>query len=108
LGKLKTLRLLITFYQGFFFPSFLISLGGVATLFVWGMPAFMFVFWYKVLTIFMLYSFVNSYKKKEFFYYQNLGIGRLKLWGFALSADFFLFLALIIFHKKLLFFKLLI
>jgi hypothetical protein len=108
LRNLKVLRLYFTFFQGFFLPAFLISLGGSAILFVWGMQAFMAVFWYKIVTMFVLYSFVKRYKKKEFFYYQNLGLSLLKLWSFALIIDMFLFITLIVVARKLVFFNLLL
>jgi hypothetical protein len=39
--------------------------------------------------------FINSYKKKEFFYFRNLGISRTLLWSFTLTLDMLLYITLL-------------
>jgi hypothetical protein len=105
---MKKIRLLFSFYKGFFLAPLLISIASSALLFVWGMEAFTMIFWYKIATMLIIYSFINSYKRKELFYYQNLGIGKLKLWFFAYSLDFLFFVILISQSQKFSFFSFLL
>jgi hypothetical protein len=54
------------------------------------------LFWYKVISIGMIFSTAIYYKKKELYYYQNLGVSKVKL-GISTSVfDFLLWLILII------------
>ena len=64
----RTIRLLLSFYRSFFFLNTLITL----------------VFFY-----------IRSYKHKEFYYYQNLGLSRGLLWTTTFCFDFALFLFLL-------------
>jgi len=61
-----------------------------------GMPFFVIIFWFKVISMGFIISFINSYRKNEYFYYQNLGISKTALWTGSLLFDFVLFLTLII------------
>lgn len=85
---MKKTRLLFTFYKSFFVPSFLITLSCAALLFNLGLSAFVYLFWFKVFTSAIFFWSVNTYKKKQYFYYQNLGISKGKLWSFTLVLDF--------------------
>jgi hypothetical protein len=49
------------------------------------------ILWLKIATNALVWYFINSFKAKEFFYYQNLGVSKRLLWGSALSFDFNLF-----------------
>jgi hypothetical protein len=62
----------------------------------YGFSVFFGVLWLKVATLGLTYYFINSYKKKEYYYYQNLGVSKVLLWTVTLSFDFALFLFLII------------
>jgi hypothetical protein len=59
------------------------------------------LFWFKIGTLAMIYSAISSYKRKEFYYYKNLGVSKLTLWVPTLSFDFILFLFLIILTAKI-------
>ena len=52
--------------------------------------------WFKLLTLGLFVFFIENYKKKEFYYYQNLGISKSILWISTLVFDFALFVVLII------------
>lgn len=41
-------------------------------------------------------TFIDNYRKKEYYYYQNLGLSKTALWSSSLIFDFVLFLGLII------------
>jgi len=59
------------------------------------------LFWFKVATLGLIFYFVNSYKSKHYYYYQNLGLSKAMLWGVALGFDLFLFLFLCVFSYKI-------
>lgn len=84
---IKSIRILLTFYQAFLVASFLITVACAALLFGLGINALVYLFWFKVFTSAVFYWAVDTYKKKEYFYYQNLGFSKTKLWLFSLSVD---------------------
>ncbi len=50
---------------------------------------------FKVFSSGCMVSYINSYKKNEFYYYQNRGLSRLLLWKYTLCADL-IFLVLLL------------
>ncbi|QCR21518.1 hypothetical protein C1N53_03585 [Pontibacter sp. SGAir0037] len=66
-----------------------------------GYSLFAAVFWFKIISLGIIFYFINSYKSKEYYYYQNLGVSKVMLWGTTLTFDFTLFL-FIIYHTHLL------
>lgn len=50
----------------------------------------------KVITLFLIFYFLNSLGRTDFYYYKNLGLTRKLLWASTLSFDFLLFLFLMI------------
>ena len=87
---LKQIRLLFTFYTGFVAPSLLITLSCTFLIYSLGISALVYLFWFKVITTVVFYFSLNAYKKKEYFYFQNLGLSKQKLWTFNLVIDFLL------------------
>lgn len=61
-----------------------------------GIRTFTALFWFKAITLGLIYYFVNSYKKHELYYYKNLGFSKLKLWIPLLIFDFTVFLTAMI------------
>jgi len=53
------------------------------------------LFWFKAVTLGLTYYFINEYKSKEYYYYQNLGVSKSLLWAATLIFDFALFIFLI-------------
>ncbi len=99
--NLKTLRLLFTFYKGFFLPSFVITLSCVWFVFKVGISVITTAAWFKVITLGIITWYISGYKRNEFFYYQNLGLSKTFLWSYTLTFDFMLFiLGLILFPGK--------
>lgn len=98
---IKRIRILLTFYQTFFTASFLITIACAALLFELGINVFVYLFWFKIFTSAIFYWAVNTYKKKEYFYYQNLGFSRSKLWLFSLTIDGVLFIISFVLILKL-------
>ncbi len=92
-----TLRLLNAFYKSYAFTSLMITLACMSILYTWGIHTITALFWFKLFTLGVTVYFTNSYKWKEFYFYQNLGLSKTILWSSTLLFDFALFvLALII------------
>ncbi|HEY6954246.1 MAG TPA: hypothetical protein VI385_03335 [Flavisolibacter sp.] len=62
----------------------------------YGFSIFFELFWFKIATLGLTFYYINGYKNKEYYYYQNLGVSRLLLWASTIVFDFALFLFLII------------
>ena len=88
---MKTPRLILMFYRYFAFVSLLLT--GIAAWLVVtkGWEAFQAVFWMKIITTGIIYWFISAAKEKEFYYFQNLGVSKTSLWGYALGLDLGIF-----------------
>jgi len=95
--KIKTLRLMFTFYMSYFTTAFVLTLASAYMLFKLGAEAFTLIFWFKMVSYGIIIYYINNYKSKEFYYYQNLGIPKLTLWIGTLTFDFIIFIALLIY-----------
>jgi hypothetical protein len=93
---LKTIQALYTFYKSYCFFSALITFLCVRAFWLHGFTSLSGIFWFKILTLGVTFFFVNQLKKKEYYYYQNLGIGKTLLWTATLAFDFVLFIILLI------------
>lgn len=97
---MRSVWYLLTFYGAFLPVSWLISGITVYTfhsLFpTYGWGPFMYLFWFKVLTLALTWYVIDQNKKKEYYYYFNLGLSKFLLWSVTLSVDFSLFLILLI------------
>jgi len=92
----KTIRLLITFYRNFFITTFIITCCCLFIYALYGLATFTGLFWFKISTLGIIYFAIETTKKKEFYYYQNLGVSKRLLWSATLIFDFMLFILLII------------
>lgn len=92
---IKLIRLIGTFYQGFLLFSILMTTCCMIPLWKFGIRVFAVIFWLKLMTLGLTVFFINDYKRKEFVYYQNLGISKIVLWTVTLLFDFTLFLFLL-------------
>ncbi|MDB5120068.1 MAG: hypothetical protein JWN56_1286 [Sphingobacteriales bacterium] len=92
-----TIRLIITFYKSFAFASNLITLSCLYLIIWYGEKAIYIVqalFWFKIITLGLIFYYIQSSKKDEFYYYKNLGLTKKHLWISTLTVDFILFLIL--------------
>jgi len=96
----KNLRLILTFYKSFAFATSLITLISAGIFYEYGLGIFHILFWLKVITSALVFYFIKSFKAREFYYYQNLGLSKRILWSTSMALDFFLFFfALILTYK---------
>lgn len=101
---MKTLRLILTFYKSFALVSLLLTLTCLYIIYGYGKNGIyilQYLFWFKLVTIGIIYYYINSYKNAEFYYYKNLGVSKQKLWIPILFFDisFFLISAIILAAK---------
>jgi hypothetical protein len=95
---MRTLKLITRFYGGIFSANFLITLSCIFLLGVYGHYAYQILgilFWYKVLSIILIFYTAIFYKKNELYYYQNLGVSKLLLGVVTSVFDFILWLSII-------------
>lgn len=96
----QKLRLLLTFYQNFSIPSLIVSAICSFAFFKLGISFLTSLIWFKVITLSLFLYFVNNYKRKEYYYYQNLGMSKHSLIGWTVTADLSLFFFMLIFSDK--------
>ena len=92
----KKMILYFKFYKSFCFTSIVISLTCAVIFFINGIPMFLPLFWFKMITLALFFYVIKSYKEKEFYFYKNLGISQKSLWVFSASIDLILYFVLII------------
>lgn len=96
---MRTLKLITRFYGGIFLANFLVTLSCIFLFSHAGHDPYKIIgvlFWYKVITIIMIFYTADHYKKKELYYYQNLGISKLKLLISTSIFDFLLWVGIIL------------
>lgn len=96
---MRTFKLITRFYGELFLANFLVSLSCLFLLSHFGkhpVEIMGILFWYKVITIVAIFYLAAFYKKNEFYYYQHLGIPKIKLIVSTSLFDFLLWLGLMI------------
>ncbi|SNS40619.1 hypothetical protein SAMN06295967_10914 [Belliella buryatensis] len=88
----KQFRVLKTFYSFFAPASLTLTVVCWSVIYFSGLAAFGLLFWLKVLTLGLIYFFVNEDISRHFYYFQNLGYSRKQLWAWSLGFDFGLFI----------------
>ncbi|MBW0177858.1 hypothetical protein [Sediminibacterium sp.] len=97
---LKTIRLVSGFYRNFLLFSIVITVCCASIFWNNGLSSFMTIFWFKIITLGLIYYFVNSNNNKQYYYYFNLGISKFVLWTTTVAFDLALFLfILLLIHK---------
>jgi len=89
---MKKIRSVIDFYMSFAFSSIAITFACLYIVVIWGIGTFFLLFWFKIITLAMIWYLTNMYKNHEFYYYKNLGLSKRLLWTSTLSIDMILYL----------------
>ncbi len=96
----KLIRLILAFYRSFYLATGLITICCVSIFWKYGLSTFAPILWFKLLTLYLTFYFINAYQHKTFYYYQNLGISRTVLWVVVFSIDLLIFfLSLILIYQ---------
>lgn len=93
---LKTPGLIFIFYKTFMLPALIITGCCLMICYEFGLGALFPSLILKLLTLGIIFFFINDYKRNEFYYYHNLGVSKTTLWVAALAFDFLLWLFLTI------------
>lgn len=97
---MKRIRALISFYLGFLPAGWALTMIGIFIFHqqysVHGWSTFIYLFWFKIISLSLIWYMMDRYRKQVYYYYFNLGLSKTLLWGFTLGIDFGLFLLLII------------
>ncbi len=92
----KTIRLLISFYSSFFLLNALVTLSCLLLFLEYGHSILTTLWCFKLATLVLVMYFINIYKRKQFYYYYNLGLTKTFLWTRTLGFDLALFILLLI------------
>jgi hypothetical protein len=95
---MRTFKLITRFYGEIFLANFLVTLSCIYLMGNYGVKAYEIVvvlFWYKIITIILIFYTATYHKSNEFYYYQNLGISKLQMVISTSIVDFLLWLAFI-------------
>ncbi len=98
---IKTIRLILTFYQSFAFASLVITMSCVSMMYAFGIDTFTMLFWFKLITFGLIFYYIQHLKKDDLYYYKNLGLTKRFLWGWALTIDVMLFLIFMLITLKI-------
>lgn len=96
---MRTIKLITRFYSGIFLANLLVTLSCIGVIAIYGSLAHKLMgmlFWYKIISIGLIFSTAIYYKKRELYYYQNLGVSKVKLCIVTSVSDFLLWLLLIV------------
>jgi len=100
---MRTLKLIARFYRGIFMANFFVTIVSVYAIITHRDQANKLIgtfFWGKIVTLALIIYFAFIAKKKELYYYQNLGVSKQKLAVTTWLFDFSLWLVLIIISYK--------
>jgi hypothetical protein len=91
----RTTRLIFTFYKNFAFASLLATSLCIFLFWEYGYTVIGGIFWFRLAVAAVIFYFINLYKEKEYYYYQNLGFSKKLLWITTIVFDFALFIFLL-------------
>jgi type III secretory pathway component EscU len=63
---------------------------------MYGLSILNILLWFKIITLGILFYYINNRKKNEFYYYKNLGLTKQILWTLTLLFDILLFVFLMV------------
>ena len=92
---IRTIRIIFTFYKTFFLLNMATTLICLFLFWEYGWGIFLQLLILKTAVLGLSCYFIRVYKKKEFIYYNNLGISETWLWASTLSFDMSLYFFLL-------------
>jgi len=97
----KKFQLFLSFYKSIAFANIVITLATLSIIFIHGINPFLYIFWFKIFTLFIVLYANDTYKKNEYFYYLNFGVSKKSLWISSVIIDTFIFIILLIITLKI-------
>ena len=96
----RKLSAIFRFYRGIIVLSFVIDICCLILFSKYGFSIFSGLFWLKLTTLGITVYWINEHKKKNYYFYYNMGLSKSLLWSATLSLDFAIFILLIIYSYK--------
>ena len=95
---MKKIHLILYFYKSFALVSVIISgfLCYLINLWERNGSIISILIFFKIITLAVIYYFINDSQKDEFIFYKNLGLSSKKLWFSTISFDFIIYLIMIV------------
>lgn len=93
---INRLKIYYTFLRSFYISGCCISVCCGWLFYRWGSDVLAPVFYFKLFTAAIIFYAADRLKQKEYYYYHNLGLTKLKLWVFYEFCDLLLFVLLLI------------
>ena len=92
---ISTIRIIFTFYKSFFLLNMVTTLVCLFLFWEYGWSIFFQLLMLKTIVLGLSCYFIKTYKKKEFIYYNNLGLPEILLWASTLSFDLIVYFLLL-------------
>jgi len=92
---LGTIRIIFTFYKTFFLLNMATTMVCLLLFWQYGWSIFFQLLMLKSIVLGLSCYFIRIYKKKEFIYYNNLGLSETLLWSSTLVFDLIIYLLLL-------------
>lgn len=92
---MRKLRYILLFYSSLYPATLSISLIGIAIVGLYGLGALQPVLWFKAIAYGIVVYHVDQSRRREFWYFYNLGFTRRGLWMSVTLLDFCLFFTLL-------------
>jgi len=96
---MRTIKLITRFYGGIFVMNFLVTLSCVYLIKHFGRLAYeivIWLFWYKIISMMTFFYTSVYYRKRELYYYQNLGVSSRMLVTTTSIVDFLIWAGFVI------------
>lgn len=96
-----SIPLIFRFYRGFAFSCLTITAACTKITWHYGGSVFLSLLLFKLITLSLVYYFVSVGKKKELFFYYNLGLSKNIMFAISFAIDLFIFFAALLLTNSL-------
>lgn len=97
LAMKRTIRVIGTFSKSYLPVSLVINLVCLLLFQQYKLSILGSLFWFKALSVAAIVYFLNAYKRREYYYYLNLGYSKVVLWSVIVLTDIIFLSLLLIF-----------
>ena len=99
---LRRISLFLDFYSMFAAATLGITFACMILLYQFGLKPFVYIFWFKMITLALCVYGAYRYRGNRFYYYKNLGLSVRALWVGTVLLDLLIFTGGIVFILKVL------
>ena len=84
---MKKLRISLRYYRSMLPACLFVTAACAVTLWLQGAGVIPMLIFFKMLTLFLFFYFTSLLRPREFYYYYNLGVSKVRLWSAAAAVD---------------------